>query len=147
MSDQLIGQEIEAYCGKCKTDTIHLVTAATDEKITKLMCKTCMSYHQYRKPKNASADSTDDKKATTKAEAKPKKTRARRDKWTRILNNAQADTAVEYEIGESYEVETAIHHQKFGLGIVKNVIDSRKIEVLFHDGEKILAQNMSVPGK
>ncbi|NOZ60789.1 MAG: hypothetical protein GXO74_03825 [Calditrichaeota bacterium] len=148
MSDQLIGQEIEAYCGKCKTDTIHLITTATDKKITKVMCKTCMSYHQFRKPKaTAKAKSSDNKKAASKTIAKVKKPRARRDKWTRILNNAEAESAIEYAIGDSYDVETAIHHQKFGLGIVKNVIDSRKIEVLFHDGEKILAQNMALPNK
>ena len=139
MSDKLIGQEIEAYCGKCKTDTIHLITAVTDDKITKLMCKTCNSYHQYRKPKGAQTEKETAAKKTLATEEKPKKRRARRDKWSRILNNAEEESAIQYAISDSYEVETAILHQKFGLGVVKNVIDSRKIEVLFRDGEKILA--------
>jgi len=135
-----ISQEVEAYCGKCKTDTLHIITAINDDKIEKVMCKVCMSYHKYRKPAGASAKTT--KKAAVAKTAKPARKRTRRDKWTRMLDGVESGAAIEYQMEKEYEPETAIHHEIFGLGIVKNIIDSRKIEVLFHDGEKILVQNL-----
>lgn len=146
MSEKLIGQEIEAYCGKCKTDTIHLITSVEEKKITKVMCKTCMSYHQFKKPK--SADGKSSKKSASKkkpaAAAKPTQRRMRRDKWSRLLDSMEMKEAIEYKMQDNYEIETAINHKTFGLGVVKNIIDSRKIEVLFHDGQKILVQNFSM---
>lgn len=142
MSENLIGKEIEAYCGKCKSDTIHLVTAVEEEKMSKLMCKTCNSYHKYRKPKGIAAATEEEITAKTEEAAKPKR-RARRNKWTKILELSDSDSAIEYKMDENYEVETAILHKNFGLGVVKNIIDSRKIEVLFTDGEKVLVQNLT----
>jgi len=142
MSEKLIGQEIEAYCGKCKTDTIHLITTIENKKITKLMCKTCMSYHQYKKAKSTEVP-TSKKTTTTKQPAvKTTQRRTRRDKWSRLLDKTEMNEAVEYKMQNNYEIQTAINHKTFGLGVVKNIIDSRKIEVLFHDGQKILVQNL-----
>lgn len=145
MKNTKIGLEVEAYCGKCKIDTLHVITAMEEKKIEKVMCKICMSYHKYRKP----ADSTTAAAAISKAKEKPKKTvtkrRTRRDKWTRMLDDVEANSAIEYEMAGIYELETAIHHKTFGLGVVKNIIDDQKIEVLFHDGQKILVQNFQRP--
>jgi len=133
---ELVGQELEAYCGKCKEDTLHLVTSADDDKIEKVMCKTCMSYHKFKKPATEQIASQPKKKPLIK-----KVTRTRRSKWTRILDDSDVAAAVTYEMGKTYDVETTIHHKTFGLGVVKNILDSQKIEVLFVDGEKILVQN------
>jgi len=140
MSKLTIGHEVEGYCGKCKTDTLHIITAIDDDKIEKVMCKVCMSYHKYKKPVESSSKLLI-KKIQKKSTKKIKK-RTRRDKWTRLLDNIESDNAIEYKMDKDYEPETAIHHKIFGLGVVKNIIDSRKIEVLFHDGEKILVQNL-----
>lgn len=139
MSENLVGQEIEAYCGKCKDNTIHLITTLSGEKIEKVMCKVCKRYHKYKVPTYVSSETP-----VKKTKIKPipvKTTRPRRNKWTRILDNSDHDSAVEYKMDKSYEVETTILHKNFGLGVVKTVIDTRKIEVLFNDGEKLLVQN------
>ena len=141
MSKISIGQEVEGYCGKCKKDTLHIITATDDNKIEKVMCKVCMSYHKHRKPTDSSepvVKKAKDQKKTAKKVVK----RTRRDKWTRLLEGFDSDDAIEYKMDKDYELETAIHHETFGLGVVKNIIDSRKIGVLFHDGEKILVQNL-----
>ncbi len=139
-----VAQEIEAYCGKCKNDTLHVITAVDDDKIEKVMCKVCMSYHKYKQPQSASAKPAAKKTQKKTATATKPKRRTRRDKWTRLLDNTDSDAAIEYKMDKDYELATAIHHKNFGLGVVKNIIDSRKIEVLFHDGAKILVQNMQV---
>jgi hypothetical protein len=141
MNEIKIGQEIESYCGKCKSDRLHVITSIEEEKMDKLMCNTCNAYHRYRKPKGEIAE-TVGAKATKKTEEKPVKRRTRRDKWTRLLDDTQSESAIDYVMETNYEVATAINHSTFGLGVVKNIIDSRKIEVLFHDGAKILVQNL-----
>jgi len=137
-----IGDEIEAYCGKCKLDTLHIVTAVTDDQIEKVMCKVCMGYHRYKASQSIEAIASPSKFRTSKTATKGVQKRARRDKWTKILEDLDSNVAVEYSMDKTYQPETPIHHEIFGFGVVKNIIDSRKIEVLFHDGEKILVQNL-----
>lgn len=145
MQNIKVGIEVEAYCGKCKIDTLHVITAVTGDKIEKAMCKTCMSYHKYRKPAEATpAAAVVTRKTKEKSTVEPKR-RIRRDKWTRMLDDISSENAIEYEMDRVYELETAIYHRTFGLGVVKNIIDNQKIEVLFHDGQKILVQNFQRP--
>ncbi|MFZ5518861.1 MAG: hypothetical protein ACOY90_19680 [Candidatus Zhuqueibacterota bacterium] len=139
MSEYLIGQEVEAFCRKCKSDTIHVITSISGVKIDKAMCKTCMSYHKI-KLLEESVEKPVSRTAKPTAEVKTIK-RPRRDKWTRLLDSTASEQAISYSMDKVYEVATAIHHKTFGLGVVKNIIDVQKIEVLFHDGAKILVQN------
>ena len=86
------------------------------------------------------------KSSSTKKEKKIKTTkrRTRRDKWTRLLETMNSESAVDYKIDINYELATSINHKTFGIGVVKSVIDTRKIEVLFHDGERLLVQNVII---
>lgn len=145
MNNYDIGDEVEAYCGKCKLDTLHIVTALTDDQIDKVMCKVCMGYHRYKMPQSAATFVAPLKSRATKTAPKTVQKRVRRDKWTKILEDLDSNIAVEYSMDKTYQPETPIHHETFGFGVVKNIIDSRKIEVLFHDGEKILVQNLHRP--
>ena len=140
MSETLVGQEIEAYCGKCKEDTIHLITTLKDDKIEKVMCKVCMGYHKFKKPSKSKTEPVI-KTAATKAK---KTTRPRRNKWTRLLDDSDLNSAIEYKMEKNYEVATAIHHKTFGMGVVKSIIDNQKMEVLFQDGERIMVQNYCI---
>lgn len=144
MSKISIGQEVEGYCGKCKKDTLHIITATDDSKIEKVMCKVCMSYHKHRKSADALEPSVKAVKKIKASKNPVKKVvkRTRRDKWTRLLEGLNSNDTIEYKMDKEYELENAIHHETFGIGVVKNIIDSRKIGVLFHDGEKILVQNL-----
>jgi len=148
MTEKLIGHEIEGFCRKCKVDTLHVITALKGDKIDKTMCKVCMSYHKFHKPMAGVAEPT-----IKKSKQKPAKIlksdpdqkikrRPRRDKWTRLLEDIDANLAIEYQMDKVYEMSNTIHHKTFGLGVVKNIIDNQKIEVLFHDGQKLLVQNL-----
>lgn len=148
MEKKTIGQEIEAFCRKCKSDTLHVITALNQDKIEKVMCKQCLGYHQYRRPATAADLPAPQKIKKTPAPIIQHETadkpvrRARRDKWTRLLDGMDFGMAIEYDMNQVYALETPIHHKIFGFGVVKNVINEQKIEVLFQDGEKILVQNL-----
>ena len=139
MSDNIIGQEVEAFCKKCKSDTIHVITSMTGLIIDKAMCKNCMSYHKIKLPDESPKKPLS--KTTKKAPAVKTVKRPRRDKWTRLLDSTDSNEAISYSMDKVYELATPIHHKTFGLGVVKNIIDVQKIEVLFHDGAKIMVQN------
>ena len=139
-----VGDEIEAMCGKCKDATVHVVESIKNDKVTKVMCKSCHSSHRYRKPEDATAK-TKTKKSTTKTKKKPvsPKTKAQR-KWTRLVNKVEGDgeeVPKDYEMSDSYEHHDVIQHDKFGKGVVVDVIDPTKISVVFEEGEKRLVHN------
>ncbi len=137
MSDNLIGNEIVSHCGKCKSDTLHLITAVNGAQIEKVLCKICLSYHRFRTPKNSIPNHSQHKKNTMTT----KKKRSISAKKAAEIISLDPEDAIEYQMTLSYDVDAKISHKIFGLGIVKNIIDSQKIEVLFKDKERILVQN------
>jgi len=139
MSENLIGQEIETYCGKCKIDTLHLITAVGDDKIEKVMCKICMSYHKYKATVEAVPKPVKQKKATKSIKTKP--IRLTDSQTAQLFDNVDLKTLTEYNMNNNYEVESKINHKIFGVGIVKNVVDNQKIQVIFRDKQRLLVQN------
>jgi hypothetical protein len=78
------GQEIDAFCTKCKMDLLHKIVAAVNGKPAKVECRTCFTVHMYRPPKGvhtpgatppaASASSASTGSASSSAAARKKPT-------------------------------------------------------------------------
>ena len=64
------GEEIEAMCGSCKDATLHVVEVIKDDKVAKVMCKSCLRSHKYRKPVAAGEKKPKKKTAAKKAPLK-----------------------------------------------------------------------------
>jgi hypothetical protein len=47
-----------------------------------------------------------------------------------------------YEVGGSFQEGELVRHKKFGDGVVTRVIDGHKVEVLFRDEARTLAQGL-----
>ena len=141
-ADTLIGKDLEAYCGKCKLDTWHTVTATKNGKISKVMCKICTSYHAYKAPEK---DLEKAKSPTTRRRATttPRGSRAKKD-WGTLVGQIEDQKVVEYALSGEFSTTPAIRHKTFGVGVVTKVLTRNKIEVLFQDGTKILAQNFEL---
>ena len=167
-----VGKEIEAYCTKCRLMLDHVVVAMTGEKPKKVECLTCHGQHVYKSSEPKSRKKADTKKATSKKSSEPqsskkadtqkassktkvekpkvkKKTKAElaqekeRKLWEETLANKDLTLAKPYSMADSYESDDVIDHSKFGKGIVTNVINSQKMEVLFEDGYKSMVYNFS----
>ncbi|MDZ7288331.1 MAG: hypothetical protein ONB44_00155 [candidate division KSB1 bacterium] len=137
--DTLIGQEIQAYCGKCKADTWHTVTTVKNGKISKVMCKTCMGYHAYHAPGKEKVSSvTSRRRASTKPRAS---SRVKKD-WSTLVGQIHDHQVAEYALSGEFSSTPAIRHKTFGVGVITKVLNKNKIEVLFQEGTKILAQNL-----
>lgn len=154
MNRHEIGNEIEAFCKKCKFDTIHIITAADEGVISRVMCQTCKSYHKYKPPaaeqmieptvKIKKTKAVKEKKSSAVKEKKPKvaKTTSRKmQNFELILEDHPMSDRIAYELAGSYTKGMVLEHKVFGTGVVKSIISDTKIQVQFREGLKILVQN------
>lgn len=139
--ETMVGKEIEAYCGKCKADTWHVVTVVKNGKLNKVICKICNATHAYKAP--ASAGPPVAKSATTKRRTTGM-TRTGRGKkdWGTLVGQIEDRQVVDYAVSGEFSTAPAIRHKNFGVGVITKVHHRNKIEVIFQEGTKILAQNL-----
>ena len=122
-----VGQEIEAYCGRCRMDRVHRVVAQDpDGTIRKIICGMCNSYRNHKQ-----------------TQARPSQPRAVRRESTRAtaLPEDYGLPSRSYNMRENFEVGEVISHPMFGVGKVVAIKDNNKIEVKFPGGLKVLLQN------
>jgi hypothetical protein len=114
-----LGDDAQAYCGRCKEERLHHVVALhSDGQVERVTCNYCQSTHRYRDPQ-----------ATGAAASKTRRTSAARslEVKTRAASNEPARA---YSPRETYAAGDKITHTKFGEG---NVVEARqgKIDVRF----------------
>jgi hypothetical protein len=136
------GQDILAYCGKCKTDTEHVVSAMEKDEISKVMCRACDAQHNYRKPKSQAtakkapkATKSPKPAASRKAQTSPAK------KWAELTAHYDPNSVQDYSLKQNFENAAIISHPAYGVGVVTKKVDQTKIEVQFEDGVRLLAIN------
>jgi hypothetical protein len=123
------GDDIDAYCGKCKEVRTHAIVALSSQGgVDRVQCRTCQGNHKYKPAASAGAEGSRKSGSTrTRAAAGTRETRGRRS-----AEAAAADLtpAKDYSMRERFRVGDRIAHPRFGLGLV---IDERsgKIDVRF----------------
>lgn len=148
------GGEVVSYCTKCRMDLNHRIIALVEGVPVKVECESCGSHHKYRRPmedraadkrvraapaaSRPKAPSTRSAAGRVAAEAAEEANRER--EWQGRIAGKMADEFVKYTPKGSFEADALVHHFKFGDGYVVRVIDANKIEVMFQDGPKVLAQ-------
>lgn len=85
------------------------------------------------------------KTATKTTKKRTKKTadekiNAQNDEWVQAISQA-TNKPRPYSIRETYDLNDLIDHGSFGAGIVTQIIDEYKIEVLFQQGTKVLVHS------
>jgi hypothetical protein len=134
-----IGQDIESLCSKCG-ESWHVVIAMVEQKIVKVECKQCHAVHRHRDPKGKAAATA---KAPRAAGAKPRSATGKKTSRGAARLRVEADLAKPvrpYSVTESFESGERVQHAKFGEGVVQQSTGPGKIEVLFGDDLKVLAQ-------
>ncbi|HKG22505.1 MAG TPA: hypothetical protein VKC34_11445 [Blastocatellia bacterium] len=125
-----IGQEINAYCGKCKDERTHIVSAMDGEVVRKVTCSMCKGTHNY-------------KQKPAEKEARPRAPRASsRSKEPAPFAIDPKRPIKAYSMDTSFGTGDVINHPKFGLGAVESTNPPNKIEVRFQEGKKTLLHNM-----
>jgi hypothetical protein len=132
-----VGQELNAYCGKCKDERTHIVAAMDGEIVRRVSCSMCGSTHNYKvKPATPPEDGGS---AATK---KRKATGARRAKEGNAFSIDPKRPVKSYDMNNTFSSGDVINHPKFGLGAVETALPPNKIEVRFQEGKKMLLHNM-----
>lgn len=154
------GKEVDAWCTKCKLDLGHRIIAmdAAGTMPKRVECRTCNSHHNYYKPKTLpetpGAKSPKPVKSAGPPSTKPKSTageravaaaRAEQDRertWEKLTSGHAPTDFRPYRPTSAYEVGHLLRHPKFGDGYIIRVFDRNKMEAMFRDGPRTLAQSL-----
>ena len=139
------GSEVDAWCTKCKLDLGHRVIAMEGPRIARVECLTCRGHHNYRRPRSeeVSTASTPRRKASdgasrsTGSKRTPKKTDFRQ-RWEDAIMGKSAGDFTAYRIDVALAPGQLVRHKKFGDGVVSELMDGNKVQVLFQDGPRTL---------
>lgn len=148
-----VGDNIDAYCLKCKLLLAHVVLFKVDGAVSRVKCKTCGAEHKYRPVSGAAGKSEKSERRVAGKAASPKKTGAPKAvlsesqaslQWDLKIRNRQPDAPTwEYSISETYKANDIINHPKFGVGFVEKILSDKSMSVLFSDSVKLLAMNIT----
>jgi hypothetical protein len=116
-------------------DLAHVIVAMNGEKVAKVLCGTCGKEHVYRPPKGLGTSSK--KKRTTK-DPELKKAKSAAEDWEKAVEQCEGIPSKVYSIDGSFEEGDKLDHSTFGLGLVKKVFQSNRMEVIFKEGTKLL---------
>ncbi len=149
-----VGDNIDAYCLKCKLLLTHVVLFKVDGMVHRVKCKTCGAEHKYRHAPDAVENRQKSRRAPSTKAGFPKRTTTDLKKdlpdhqaalqWDLKMRNRPPDAPVRaYAISESYQANDIIAHPKFGVGFVGKILSDKSMSVLFCDGFKLLAMNIT----
>ncbi len=131
-----VGEDIDAWCTKCKLELGHTIIAIVDNVPKKVKCNTCDAQHTFRaKPF---------KRSRTQSKSPTRKTRSKEttyEEYISRLRGVDPANSRKYNTKGNFEKDEIIYHLSFGIGIVLSVIRVNKIKILFKDGPRLLIQN------
>ena len=133
-----VGEDVVAYCTKCKKDLNHVIVALVKEKVKKVLCKTCEKEHVYKAPKGDKAPAK--KKTATRAK---KKKVSPVEEWEMAMEQAKDATVKPYALDGSFGEGEKVDHSTFGQGLVIRLISPNKMEVIFEEGSKFMIRGNS----
>jgi hypothetical protein len=133
----------------------HRIIALLDGKPVKVECSTCNSHHNYRAypPGEAPRAATGTRSSAAARGPRPVRVSAsskleteRRDRevtWEKAIAGKGMSDFTRYDVSGRFDAGMLVHHAKFGDGVVTRVIDANKVEVLFKDDARTLAQGLT----
>lgn len=150
------GGEVDSWCTKCRLVLNHRIIAMMGNKPVRVECSTCGSHHNFRalapgekpaasaKPASGSRSSSAEPRAPRMSSAtKAEQARVTRElSWEKAVTGRAVNDFRRYTIYETFAEGDLIRHSKFGDGLITRIIDPSKVEVLFKDETRTLAQSM-----
>lgn len=152
------GSEVDAWCTKCRMDLLHRIIAMEGPKIARVECRTCGGHHNYRRPKSgpaatptksteravktASSSGTRSPSLSPRKQAAQDAEREREQTWEKAVLGKPVTSFKAYRATQTFNSGELIRHGKFGDGYIVRIIDRQKVEVMFKDGPRTLAQSL-----
>lgn len=146
-----VGDNIDAYCLKCKLILAHVILFKVDGVVSRVKCKTCGAEHKYRP--TTGTEKKNERTTVIRKAASPKKADAAKVKlpdaeaalqWDLKIRNREPDAEVRaYSIHDVYRAQEIINHPTFGVGFVDKILSDKSMSVLFSDSVKLLGMNIA----
>jgi len=152
------GGEVDSWCTKCRLFLNHRIIAMVGATPKRVECSTCGSHHNYRArapgdkaPAAGRSSTTSSSPASMRAPRVSSATKAeqarvsREQTWEKAVTGRALNDFRKYNIYETFREGDLIRHSRFGDGVVTRIIDANKIEILFKDEPRTLAQSVAKP--
>lgn len=135
------GGEIDSWCTKCRMDLNHRIVAMVGEAVKRVECLTCGGQHNYRKPaaERDTAKVSKPRAAGSKSSV-PATQRSAKLVWEKAIAGQPPNAFKAYSVGSTFSPGELVRHKLFGDGVIARVIDAKKVEILFEEGPKTMAQ-------
>jgi hypothetical protein len=148
-----VAGEVDSWCTKCRLILNHRIVSMKDGKAHQVECLTCRAQHLWRAhpPGERPASSGGERSARTSGAPSGGATKAPRvtpgmrheQAWEKAIAGRGVQEFRAYDVTQSFQEGDLLRHKKFGDGLVTRVIDAHKVEVLFRDEARTLAQAMT----
>jgi hypothetical protein len=104
------------------------------------VCQTCGSQHNYRAPRVGSAPAKREGAATkSKPPRGPRGEQRRLADWEARVRGHGSEVFARYSVEKTFSLGELVLHKKFGEGYVTEVLEDRKVCVMFRDGPRTLS--------
>lgn len=147
-----VAGEVDGWCTRCRLLLNHRIVSMKAGNPYQVECLTCRTTHLWRKsaPGEKAAAATDRPRAAGGAGGSASAGRSRvsasvarhEQKWEQAIAGHGVLEFKVYSAGGNFREGELLRHKKFGDGVVTRVIDAGKVEVLFRDEARTLAQGM-----
>jgi hypothetical protein len=145
------GGEVDSYCTKCRLVLNHRIIAMVGPKPRKVECSTCGSHHLYRanppgvrEASEAGAGRSEPRAPRVSHVTRAEAARQDREKtWEKATVGKAVTDFRRYAVSATFREGDLVRHSKFGDGFVTRIVDAGKVEVMFKDETRMLAQGMT----
>jgi hypothetical protein len=149
-----VAGEVDSFCTKCRLVLNHRIVSMKAGKAHQVECLTCRTTHLWRPNApgekaapggKAGAGASERPRGSGSSSKAPRATPAMKleQQWEKAIAGHAVSDFKNYNVGGTFAEGDLIRHKKFGDGVVMRVIDAGKVEILFRDEAKTLAQGMS----
>jgi hypothetical protein len=147
-----VAGEVDGWCTRCRLVLNHRIVSMKGPKPHQVECLTCRSHHLWRpgapgeRPEAGATAGARARVLTGASTARtPRVTGATRhaQAWEQATGGRSEAAFKAYDVGGRYGEGDLVRHKKFGQGVVTRVIDATKVEVLFRDETRTLAQGLT----
>lgn len=146
------GGEVDSWCTKCKLVLNHRIIAMVGPTPVRVECSTCSSHHNFRA--RAPGDKAPSAGTRSSGAAAPRSTRStvtkaaqaaldRERTWEKSIAGKGVHDFRPYRVTETFTEGQLVRHSKFGDGVVVRILDPKKVEILFKDDTRTLAQALT----
>jgi len=146
-----VAGEVDSWCTKCRMVLNHRIVSMKVGKPYQVECLTCRTTHLFRAhapgEKPAASTGVRAREPGLGGSSAPKSTRVtpamrHEQSWEKAIAGRGVHEFKAYNVGGSFKEGDLVRHKQFGDGLVTRVIDAHKVEVLFRDEARTLAQGM-----